>query len=179
MSNQPTFRKANRNYTCGMCRHIRQDYHLCSATELGWTMFSVLYSACPSHVLQLLRLLWRRHCKKYIGWVKVVSYDSPSCELQKVCIIVSLFYSLLNTLYNKCLEMIQMRYNLSLLCDTKIIGYVVWWYKSWSGIICIGYVSSLYQCISLYYQVIIFLFSFFDTKIQTKWARYNKACFGV
>lgn len=44
------------------------------------------------------RLLWRRHCKKYIGWVKVVSYDSPSCELQKVCIIVSLFYYLLNVL---------------------------------------------------------------------------------
>ena len=120
-------------------------------------MFRVLYSACPSHVLQLLWLQLRRHCKKYIGWVKVVSYDSPNCELQKVCIIVSLFYSLLNTLYNKCLGMTQMRYNLYLLCDTKIIGYVVWWYKSWSGIICIGYVSSLYRCIPAYYQEVIFL----------------------
>lgn len=90
---------------CGGVKKAALKFGICC--EAGSVTFcdraGLNYVSCspfcvPSHVLLQLRLLLRMHCKKYIGWVKVVSYDSLSCELQKVCIIVSLFYYLLNTL---------------------------------------------------------------------------------
>lgn len=61
----------------------------------------------------------------------------------------------------------------------KNFEYTKSWYKIITDIICIGIVSSLYQRIfPLLLRSYIF-FSLFDTKIQTKWAKYNKACFDV
>ena len=69
------------------CDRAGLNYVLCSLFRVPIARFAAVQATVEEALQEIYRLGKSCH-----------SYDSPSCELQKVCIIVSLSYYLLNVL---------------------------------------------------------------------------------